>query len=249
MASQQLTLNVNLRDGFRFKSFYVNEKPIEPACSNSELLGILQAMVTSLEPQQNVIWGESLSGKTHLLQACCAEESQAHRPVSYVPLKHLSTHGTAVLSGLTRSSLVVIDDIDSVIGGAKNRDWEIALFNMINATRDNGQRLLLSSTENPRKLSCSLPDLASRLIWGGCYQLHSLSDEDKPKALQARAEQRGFELSDRVIDYLYRRYPRDISTLMMILDKLDEESLRQKTVITVPFVKTVLKNLDDKFLG
>jgi chromosomal replication initiation ATPase DnaA len=35
---------------------------------------------------------------------------------------------------------------------------------------------------------------------------------------------------------------------MMILDKLDEESLRQKTVITVPFVKTVLKNLDDKFL-
>ncbi len=248
MASQQqLTLNVNLRDGFRFESFYVNKNTMEPARSNDELLGILQAMVASLEPQQNVIWGESLSGKTHLLQACCAEESRAHRPVSYVPLKQLSSHGIAVLSGLTQSSLVVVDDIDSVMGSAENRDWEIALFNLINTTRDNGQRLLLSCSENPRKLYCSLPDLASRLIWGGCYQLHPLSDEDKPKALQARAEQRGFELSDRVIDYLYRRYPRDISSLMVLLDKLDEESLRQKTLITVPFVKTVLKNLDDSF--
>ena len=244
MSSQQLTLNVNLRDGFRFESFYVDKHENGANRSNYELVSVLQSLVTSLEPQQNVIWGEPLSGKTHLLQACCAEESQAHRPVSYIPLKSLSAYGIEVLTGITQSPLVVVDDVDRVIGGEENKDWEIALFNLINTTRENGQRLLLSLTENPRKLACELPDLASRLIWGGCYQLHSLTDEDKPKALQARAEQRGFELSDRVIEYLYRRYPRDISSLMTILDKLDEESLRQKMLITVPFVKHALEGID-----
>ncbi len=243
MSSQQLALNINLRDGFRFESFYVGSNARSSGQSNYELVSVLQSLVASLEPQQNLIWGESLSGKTHLLQACCAEESRARRPVSYIPLKQLSMHGVEVLSGLARSPLVVVDDIDSVIGGEENKKWEIALFNLINHTRENNQRLLLSSTENPRKLDCVLADLASRLIWGGCYQLHALTDEEKPRALQARAEQRGFELSDRVIEYLYRRYPRDLTSLMAILDRLDEESLRQKTVVTVPFVKQVLEGV------
>ncbi|MEE9326696.1 MAG: DnaA regulatory inactivator Hda [Cocleimonas sp.] len=239
MSPQQLTLNVKLRDGFRFESFYVDKDSKE---SNDEICKVLQEFVRSTEAQQNLLWGEKFSGKTHLLQACCAVESLAHRPVSYIPLNVLSEHGTSVLEGLLHAKLIVIDDVDTVIGNGHNKDWEIALFNLINQTRENKQRLLLSSRENPRKLKCILPDLASRLIWGGSYQLHALTDEEKPKALQARAEQRGFELSDRVIEYLFRRYPRDIASLMGILDKLDEESLRQKMVITVPFVKQVLED-------
>ena len=140
---------------------------------------------------------------------------------------------------MTNSPLVVVDDVDNVLG---DRDWETGLFNLINKTRDNHQRLLLSATNNPRQLECILPDLASRLIWGGSYQLHSLSDEDKPEALKARAAQRGFDLNDRVVDYLFRHYPRDIESLMDVLNKLDEESLRQKTKITVPFLKQILSN-------
>jgi len=229
---QQLTLNVNLRDGFRFDSFYVESKS-----TNAETVSILRSFVKSTEPQQNCLWGEAQSGKTHLLQAFCAEEAEAHRTVSYIPLKEIANSGIDILSGLSHSQLIALDDIDSVIG---EKNWEVALFNLINITRENGQRLLLSTTQNPRMLECILPDLASRLIWGGSYQLHALRDEDKPKVLQVRANQRGFELNDRVIDYLYRRYPRDIESLMEILDKLDEESLRQKTIITVPFVKQVL---------
>jgi len=234
MSSEQLVLNVTLKEGLRFESFFTEE-----GSANSELLTILQSFVDSSEAQQNILWGEGLSGKTHLLQACCAREAENNRSVSYIPLKILSLHGAEVLKGLANSSLVVIDDVDSVIG---DKIWETALFNLINQTRDNQQRLLLSSTNNPRQLDCALPDLASRLIWGGSYQLQILSDDDKPKALKARAEQRGFELSDRVVDYLFRHYPRDIESLMVILDKLDQESLRLKTKITVPFVKQVINN-------
>jgi len=127
--------------------------------------------------------------------------------------------------------------VDAVIG---DLEWETALFTLINLTRDRGQRLLLSSTVNPRHLECVLPDLASRLIWGGSYQIRPLSDDDKLKALKSRSLQRGFELNDRVLDYVFRHHPRDIESLLIILDKLDEESLRLKTKITVPFVKSVL---------
>lgn len=232
MSSEQLALNVNLKEGLRFDSFFA-----EQGSSNAELLTMLNSFVDSNEAQQNILWGEEHSGKTHLLQACCARLAESNQPVSYIPLKILSLHGVEVLQGLANSSLVVVDDVDSVIG---DKAWETALFNLINQTRDKQQRLLLSSSNNPRLLDCVLPDLASRLIWGGSYQLQSLSDEDKSKALKARASQRGFELNDRVLDYLFRHYPRDIESLMDVLDKLDKESLRLKTKITVPFVKQIL---------
>ncbi|MEB8432422.1 DnaA regulatory inactivator Hda [Cocleimonas sp. KMM 6892] len=233
MSNQQLTLNVQIRDGYRFASYYVDETG-----DNHELVGALKLFTQSAEAQQNIIWGESKSGKSHLLQACCAEVANHKYPVSYIPLKQLKIYGTEIFSGITsHSNFIAIDDVDEIVG---DKEWETALFNLINNTRQRGQRLIMSSQENPRYIKCILPDLASRLIWGGSYQVHALSDEDKLKALQARAEQRGFELSDRVLEYLFRRYPRDIESLMEILNTLDEQSLIQKTVITVPFIKQVL---------
>ena len=232
MQSQQLTLNVALRDGFRFDSYYV-----AAGSDNNETVKVLQSFLTTSEQQQIILWGENHSGKTHLLQACCAKAAENKQLVSYLPLKTLLTYGSEVVESLSQSQLVVVDDIDAVLG---DKAWEIELFSLINRCRESAQKLLLSSQQNPRRLKCLLPDLASRLIWGGSYQLHKLSGEEKPKALKARAQQRGFELSDRVLEYLFRRYPRDIESLMQILNKLDEESLRQKTVITVPFVKQIL---------
>jgi len=238
VSNQQLTLNVQIRDGYRFASYYVDEAGENHELDNHELIGALKLFTQSTEAQQNILWGESKSGKSHLLQACCAEVANDKYPVSYIPLKKLKTYGTQILSGITsHSNFIAIDDVDEIVG---DKEWETALFNLINSTRQRGQRLIMSSQENPRHLKCVLPDLASRLIWGGSYQVHALSDEDKPKALQARAEQRGFELSDRVLEYLFRRYPRDIESLMDILNTLDEQSLIQKTVITVPFIKQVL---------
>jgi len=230
---QQLTLNVNLRDGYRFKTYYVS-----PHSANAETIEILRQIASLETTQQNILWGEKHSGKTHLLQACCSKVTDAHDVISYLPLKEMVSLGVDVLTGLSFSKLIALDDIDAVIG---DKEWEIALFNLINQCRESGQCLLMSSSQNPRQIDCLLPDLASRLIWGGSYQIKALSDEDKPKAMQLRAEQRGFKLTDRVIDYLYRRYPRDIKSLMLLLDKLDKESLRKKAMITIPFVREVIK--------
>ena len=234
---QQITLNIKLRDGFRFDSFYCGK-----CVSNKEVLTLLQDfLLIRNKAHQAVIWGASLSGKTHLLQASCANESEAQHVVSYIPLKMMKQSGVEVLSGHTHAHLIVIDDIDQIVG---DLTWETALFNLINESRENKQLLLMSMTQNPRMLDCQLPDLASRLIWGSSYQIQPLSDEETLTALQLRAKKRGFILNDTVISYLHRRYPRDIESLMKVLDKLDEASLQQKAIITIPFVKKVLEQVN-----
>lgn len=227
---QQMILNVATGDGLSFESFYTS-------ALNQDLFTLLKAFSERSESSQIFVSGEQHSGKTHLLQACCNHATNLGQRVSYLPLKALVGHGPGVTRGLDAMDFVVVDDIDQVLG---DRDWEEAIFDLINHARSCQQRLLFAATENPRHLKCTLPDLASRLIWGETYTLNSLSDDDKHLALKQRASQRGFELNDRVLDYLSRHYPRDMGSLLSILEVLDQESIRQQTKITVPFVKQVL---------
>lgn len=227
---QQMILNVTSGDGLSFESYYTSEV-------NQDLMVLLKALSERAEASQIFVSGEQHSGKTHLLQACCNHATNLGQRVSYLPLKALAGYGPGVTQGLDAMDLVVVDDVDQIIA---NRDWEEALFALINQARTGQQRLLFSATENPRHLKCSLPDFASRLIWGETYTLQSLSDDDKNFALKQRATQRGFELNDRVLDYLSRHYPRDMGSLLSILEVLDQESIRQQSKITVPFVKQVL---------
>ena len=227
---QQLILNVATGDMLSFDSFFCSD-------ANHELITLLKEQPSRTEPSQMFIWGEAYVGKTHALQASCNFATEMGRKVSYLPLKTLLQYGPEITRGLDDKNLVVVDDVDSILG---NTDWEEALFDLINRARSNQQCLLFSAKENPRHLSCKLPDLASRLIWGETYALHGLSSDDKEKALKQRAMQRGIELNDRVLAYLSRHYPRDMGSLLSMLEVLDQESIRRQSKITVPFIKQVL---------
>jgi DnaA family protein len=231
--SEQLTLNIALRDGLRFSSFYYNDK-------NSQQYFILKAFAEASQQigiQQIFLSGATQTGKSHLLQACCYQLAEQGLHASYLPLKVLSLYGTSILSGLHYSDLIVVDDIETVLG---DKDWEKALFKLINQ-RGVEQRLLFSANKSADDLKYCLPELSICLGWGSHYQLNELSEQETPKLLQLRAQQRGFDLSDRVIDFIHKRYPHDISSLLNILDKLDQESLQKKAKITIPFVKQVLE--------
>ena len=58
--------------------------------------------------------------------------------------------------------------------------------------------------------------------------------------LKARAARRGFELDDAVLDFLFRRYPRDLGAMLELLDRLDRESLAAQRRITVPFLRRIM---------
>jgi DnaA family protein len=85
-----------------------------------------------------------------------------------------------------------------------------------------------------------LPDLRSRL--GQCTQVPvpALDEPARRAVLRRRAERRGLLLDDAVLDFLFRRFGRDLGTLTALLDRIDRASLAAQRRITVPFLRGLL---------
>jgi len=187
------------------------------------------------------ICGAAGVGKTHLLQAICARASGSRGTTArsgYVPMMELSSLGPDILEGLTSLECVCLDDIDSVIG---KLEWEKALFGLLRETQERDSALVVAARSPPGLLTWALPDLGSRFTAAAIFQLRELDEGEQRDALQLRARIRGFELPDETARWLQRRFPRDMRTLYELLDTLDEAALVAQRRLTVPFIRSVLK--------
>ena len=221
---RQLPLAVRLRDFAIFDTF-------EPG-PNGAVVALL-ADPAAAGPAV-WLWGPEGSGKSHLLQAACAANASA----AYLPVADLLAAGPGVLEGWQDRSLVCIDDIDRLAG---RRDWELAAFALFNQLWERGGCLVVSAGAGPAATQFALPDLQSRLAWGGVFRLVPLSDEDRIAALRRRAAHRGLDLPGDAARYLMRRLPRDMRALCGWLDTLDVASLAAGKRLTLPFVKSVIE--------
>jgi len=222
--TQQLTLNIQLRDDATFENYFSGSN--EPVVHNIK---------SQTEPYV-FLFGDTGTGKSHLLQAACLQAGKNTLPVVYLPLNDPGLM-PEMLEGLEEMSLIALDDIQTVIG---DEGWERALFNLYNRVREKGATMLVSSTEPLASLNIKLADLKSRLSWGPIFQLGALSDAEKQLALQQRAKNRGLDLTDDVVTYLLKRSPRDMNSLFDLFEKLDKASLVEKRKLTIPFIKSYL---------
>ncbi|MEO1201152.1 MAG: DnaA regulatory inactivator Hda [Pseudomonadota bacterium] len=181
------------------------------------------------------LWGAPASGKSHLLQAVCAEVGD--RSV-YVPLGAFAASGPAAIEGLARRDVICIDDLDAIAG---DEDWELGLFRLYNDVLARGARVVFAANLALRETGIRLPDLASRLAQLPGYRLEALGDAGRVEALKLRAELRGLELPEETARYLLTHSRRDMASLYATLDRLDDEALRAQRKLTVPFVSGVLK--------
>ena len=204
---------------------------------NEALVATLNNLADGENSQGCWLWGQSASGKTHLLQAVC---DRAGDQSVYVPLRMLADAGPEILDGLTSRELICIDDIETVAGDA---DWEKALFSLCNEVLDAAKNLIVSAAMSPRECPIALPDLQSRLARLPIFQVLPLGEDDRVLALQLRARHRGLDLPDDTARYLLNRSRRDMASLYRLLDKLDLEALRAKRRLTIPFVKEVMEDM------
>ena len=186
------------------------------------------------------LWGQTGTGKSHLLLATCRYATEAGRSAAYIPLAQSDEIEPALLQGLDSLDLVCVDDIDRLAG---SEAWEQALLHLYNRLRDARHSIAIAGKTAPNSTGIHLPDLKSRLSWGLSYHLKQLDDENKITALQRRARNRAFELPDEVASYLINRVDRDMPTLMDMLDRIDVASLAAQRRITIPFVRTLLDEL------
>lgn len=192
---------------------------------NAELLSALRHALATTQGEHGLyIWGETGSGKSHLLQAVVEHAREAGKSAVY-----------ACGEVPEVAQVVAVDDVENLDDGA-----QIALFALYNRLRESAGLLLVSGTQAPSFLKLR-DDLRTRLGWGLAYQIHALNDDEKAEALKRHAQARGFDLPGEVTTYLLRHGRRDLPALLAVLDSLDEHCLRVKRAASVPMLKEVMQ--------
>ena len=222
----QLTLDLQLKDCFTFDNFVTGE--------NQALVDLLK---TKSNEKQIYIWGAHNTGKSHLIQSLCQLHFKDKKILSYLPMKQLIDYSPDVFEGQETMDVCCIDDVHLLQNKA---DWQEALFNLINRIRENKCQLIISANQPPTDINIQLNDLISRLQWGPVFKLNELNYDDKCRALQLRAQGRGFDLAENVAKFLLNNFHRDIADLFELLNTLDKAQLEQHRRLTIPFVKSVL---------
>ncbi len=170
-------------------------------------------------PVPTFVWGESGSGKTHLLRAVRESLREHGSRVGWIDVDTLDPpeydeHWDAVL----------LDDchLYTATQQAAAFNWFV---NAQNPAHGPARWVLAAANCPPADLRLR-EDLRTRLGWGHVFQLHALGETERRGVLRRAADDRGVFLSDEVMDFMLRRFSRDLSSLMLLLDQLDTYALR-----------------------
>lgn len=205
---------------------------------NGLAVGVLQRFASSADDMQVYVWGGVHSGKTHLLLAAHNDHVTSGNKSFYISLKD-SSLSVDLFDALDDYALLAIDDIDCIAG---QKDWEQALFNLINFVRERSGKIIFSASTAPASGEWLLADLESRLSWGPVLKLEALSDTNVREALMMAVEKKGLQMPSETVSYLLKRHSRDVNSLLETLDLLDRESLAAgRAKITIPFLKACLE--------
>ncbi|OED43846.1 DnaA regulatory inactivator Hda [Chromatiales bacterium (ex Bugula neritina AB1)] len=229
MIHPQIPLPFNPSEPPGFNNFSVGE--------NGLAANLMVSLRDSRSVRQIYLWGGGHCGKSHLLLATHRQWLAAGQRSFYASLADNSLP-VSLIDELDFHDLVVLDDIHYV---AHKPDWEMALFNLINFSREGATKLIFGSRMAPSPENWGLPDLASRLAWGPVLKLQELADEDIREAMLAAARQRGMQFDVEAANYLLTHYPRDLMSLLQAVATLDTESIAAgRARITIPFLKRCL---------
>ena len=171
------------------------------------------------------LWGESGSGKTHLLKAL-AENDHARYIAADAP--------ESSFTYTPEISLYLLDDCEKLSPHA-----QIDAFALFNEIRAHDGFLVAAGNAAPMSMALR-EDLRTRFGWGLIYQVHGLTDAEKIDALERLAQSRGISISSGVLPYLITHFQRDMSSLTQMLNQLDQYSLETKRPITLPLLREVI---------
>lgn len=210
---------------------------------NQDLLPILEDWLMHLEPPARplplYIWGETGSGKTHLLNALMRAVTQTGKAGVFLSAK--DSVKPQVLDFDPQWQLMVMDDVHLL-----SHAQEDMVFNwFINALlpSDGRYRAVILSGDRPAADLVLREDLRTRIAGGLAYGLKLMSEDERKEVLTQQASLRGLSLKGEVLDFMLARFSRDLSSLVGWLDQLDRYALSTQRPITIPLIKDMLKDI------
>ena len=227
---RQLALQIQINERASLNNFFVSKK-------NHKTIQILKnILLGSNKGVQIFIDDLGSNGKSYLLQAICNDFSNSNNSSIYIPMQEAINLDPSILEGVSELNLICIDDIDLI---NKRREWEIALFNLINECYEKECFLLISGSIN--KLE-AIPDLVSRIKKMETLRLEAINDDELFEATKAISKNLKIEISDKNMNYLINNSKRDIKTVFRTLSQLEKESLERKKSIGLNLIKEVIQN-------
>lgn len=178
------------------------------------------------------IYGESGSGKTHLLTA-------AGKILDITEIINLKWGIEAGLSSFTQNALL-IDDIHLI-----PPETATEVFRLFNKFYMEGKKIIITSLLPPNQITNVDEHLGSRLSSGMVVRLNLLNDEARLKIMKKIAKDRGFDLTEEVADYILTQVRRDIGSLQDALKRTIEYSLMTKQRLTVSLARKVLNGVGE----
>jgi DnaA family protein len=182
-------------------------------------------------------WGDSGSGKTHLLKAMLALAIEHEVSAIYLaPNDSVSWNNIEKnISNLPKA--ILIDDV-----AALTAEQQAVLFRIqIEAKEKAGVLLFITGNQSIAGLNLR-DDVKSRLGWGLNFELTVLSDSQKIIAINQAAQDRGINLSPDVAPWLLSNFHRDLPSLLSLIEALDHFSLERKRAVTLPLLREFLQS-------
>ena len=206
---------------------------------NRYLLTRLSDFVSSNDTHELIISGEKGAGKSFLIQAICNELGLKGKKSGFIPMNKAIYMDIEIFQDLASLDVVCIDDFQLILA---NRDWEKALFHLINECQQSSCSLILSLGDTkPLEEVTQLPDLLSRIKRMEFMRLRAVQNEQLKQALSFVSIQLNINIEAAELDYLLKHQTREFSLLVENLLLLDLQAASLKRRITIPLIKETLK--------
>ncbi len=121
-----------------------------------------------------------------------------------------------------------------------NEESEIFLFNGFNYCLNKNTKILFSSNDFIKNLDIKLADLESRLNTVLPVEILNPPDEEKMNLINFELQQRGLEINDKEMKYIFTHHSRDLNSLLNLAEKLDEISHQEKKSISINLIKKII---------
>lgn len=197
------------------------------------------------------IYGGVGLGKTHLMQAIGNRilELFSDKRIIYLPsdiftvqfVEAIKSDKVNEFSSFYRSmDVLIIDDIQFLIGKEKTQDLFFHIFNTLHQSR---KQIVLSSDKPPKDLRGLDERLISRFQWGLMADIQSPDLETRLAILKKKSEDYGLVVSNDILEYIANSITSNIRELEGCLIKLLANSSLNLKDINLDLAKRTVKEI------